>query len=345
MSRPNRGPRLVPVKKRGWKRAVYYIRWTENGRSRERTTGESDVGRAQEKLVAWLVEQSAQGRTGPSGPDQTLIADVLTDYAREHGPHTAAPDRIAYAIDNLLAFWGGTRIDAIRPETCRRYRAERGASDGTIRRELGVLRAAMNHAVKEGQLTAAPFVSLPPAPPGKDRWLMRTEAGALLRAARGEPSVRLHLPLFILLGLHTGARKQAILSLRWNQVDLVRNRIDFNPPGRRQTSKRRPIIPIPRRLGWFLRKAHERATCPYVIHRDGKRLGDVKNGFTAACRRAGLEGVTPHTLRHTAGTWMAQRGVSLWEIGGYLGHSYERTTELYGHHHPDYLERARAALS
>jgi integrase len=156
--------------------------------------------------------------------------------------------------------------------------------------------------------------------------------------------VRLYLPLFILVGLYTGARKQAILTLRWTQVDLVRGRIDFNPSGRRQTSKRRPIIPIPRRLAWFLRMAHQRAASPYVIHRDGEPLGDVKKGFAAACRRAGLEEVSPHTLRHTAGTWMAQRGVSLWEIGGYLGHNHECTTELYGHHHPDYLESARAAL-
>ncbi len=41
---------------------------------------------------------------------------------------------------------------------------------------------------------------------------------------------------------------------------------------------------------------------------------------------------------------MAKCGVGLWEIGSYLGHSYQRTTELNGHHHPDYLERARAAL-
>lgn len=344
MPRPNRGPRLVPLKKRGWKRAVYYIRWTENGRSRERTTGQSEFRRAEEAFAAWLLERGRAGNFSPRSPDKTAIADVLADYANEHGPRTSAPDRIAYAVDRLLEFWDASAVDAIRPETCRRYKAERGASDGTVRRELGVLRAAVNHAVKEGRLTAAPFVWLPPAPPAKDRWLTRSEAAALLRGARSEPSVRLHLPLFVLLGLYTGARKEAILSLRWTQIDLVRNRIDLNTSGRRQTNKRRPIIPIPRRLGWFLRKAHQRASCPYVIHRNGRRLSDVKKGFAAACKRAGLIGVTPHTLRHTAGTWMAQCGVGLWEIGGYLGHSYQRTTELYGHHHPDYLERARAAL-
>lgn len=79
-------------------------------------------------------------------------------------------------------------------------------------------------------------------------------------AARKDKRSRLHLPLFILLALYTGARKEAILSLRWPQVDLQRNLIDFNPPGRERTSKGRPIIPIPRRLMTFLRLAARNAT-------------------------------------------------------------------------------------
>ncbi len=177
------------------------------------------------------------------------------------------------------------------------------------------------------------------------------------------------------LALYTGARKEAILSLRWHQVDLERGRIDFNPPGRTRTSKGRPIIPIPRRLLGFLCRTRARSgELGYVVNRDGRRVADVKRAFATAAIKAGmtepmLDGagkamfavkrrrdgadervpryratVSPHTLRHTAGTWMAQRGVPMWEIGGYLGHSDARTTELYSHHSPDHLARARAAL-
>ena len=45
--------------------------------------------------------------------------------------------------------------------------------------------------------------------------LTEREAAALLRTALREPRVRLHLPLFILIGLYTGSRKEAILTLRW----------------------------------------------------------------------------------------------------------------------------------
>lgn len=59
---------------------------------------------------------------------------------------------------------------------------------------------------------------------------------------------------------------------------------------------------------------------------------------------AHLEGVTPHTLRHTAATWMVAGGVPLGEVARYLGDS-ERTTErVYAKHSPDYLRGAARVL-
>jgi len=96
------------------------------------------------------------------------------------------------------------------------------------------------------------------------------------------------------------------------------------------------VIAVPRPLLVALRRAQARATSPFVIayaHGDGGRVGSVKKDFNSAAERAGIPDCTSHTLRHTAGTWMAQRGVPLYEVAGYLGHSEKRTTELYAHHH------------
>lgn len=273
------------------------------------------------------------------------MIDVLENYAAGHAVHTASPERMAYAIEALGPYWGPKMVSEVNAETCAEYRALRGVSDGTVRRELGVLRAGINYEHRMGRLARPVFVTLPPKPEHRDRWLTRDEAAALLWWSMKDSRTRLYLPLFVLIGLYTGARKGAILSLRWPQVDLDRGRIDFNPPGRKRTAKARPIIPIPRGLLWFLVKARDRGTeLGYVINDSGKPLGDIKRSFTTACAKAGIEDVTPHTLRHTAGTWMAQRGVDLWQIAGYLGHSHERTTELYSHHHPDFLQKAREAL-
>ncbi len=123
------------------------------------------VNKSSASLAASLAERRHAAQGGrPGRADEVTIAEVLTIYASEHAPETATPERIAYAMDALLAFWEDSTIDAIRSATCKRYQVERRVSDGTIRRELGVLRAACRHAVKAGRLIAAPEFTLPPPP-------------------------------------------------------------------------------------------------------------------------------------------------------------------------------------
>jgi integrase len=352
MPRRNSGYRLRFLHKR----QCYYVVWTEGGRSRERSTGTRDLAQAQIALGEFIRKNSRS--TGPRGPSEIQVTDILAEYAEDRAQDTVAPWRIGYAIDALADFWRNRTVAEITRETCRRYGGTRGRSAGTVRRELGVLRAAVNLAHREGRLTRPVHVTLPNAPGPREKWLTRPQAGALLRAALGEPSVRLYLPLFILMALYTGQRKQAILSLRWSQIDLtagydiapapdaVVGRIDFNTPGARRTNKRRARIPIPRKLLGHLRRARKRGVeLGYVISEDGHRIGDIKKGFAAACRRAGLSGVTPHVLRHTCATWLMQQGVQLWEAAGFLGMTPETLERVYGHHHPEFMGNAARALS
>jgi integrase len=350
MSRRNQGPRL------GWlaKRNAYYIFWTERGRSRERSTGTADREKAEVAFAEWL---RGRARTaGPRDPSEVLVTDILTDYATERGPKVVAGDRIAYAVEALAPFWEGNRVADVTRETCEAYakhrsvkpaqgkRKERLLSAGTARRELGVLAAAINHAHREGRITRLVAVFLPERPESKGRWLTRKEAAALLWASR-TPQARLYMPLFILIGLYTGRRKEAILSLRWPQVDLAAGLIAFDNPGRRRTKKQRGTVRIPARLLPHLRRARRRGTdLGYVVHADGHGIGDIKRAFAGACSRAGLTGVTPHTLRHTAATWLMQAGVDKWGAAGFLAMSLETLERTYGHHHPDYQREAADAI-
>ena len=355
MPRPNTGPRLKCVDGR----PNFYIVWFEGGRERRRSTGTADSREAEAQLGAFLRERELSVRpAGPARPGDYLIAAALDLYGTLHAPNAADPQRIAYAMVPLLGFWGEQTVDAITKQTCRAYKTWRKRSDGTVRRELVTLKAALNFAHSEGRLTSVPYVELPAKPEGRDRWLTYSEAAALLNAARsGRRDVRLYLPLFILIGLYTGARADAILSLRWTDVDLAAQRIYFARSGERQTSKRKVKgQPIPRRLMTFLTIARRRGTdLGFVIHNNGERILDIggawdgnlkrrgEGSFGGACKRAGLIGVSPHTLRHTCGTWMAQRGVPLHLIGGWLGHKDSRTTQLYAHHHPDHMSEALRA--
>lgn len=357
MPRRNQGPRLKFLEKRGG----YYIIWYERGRERSRSTGSSDRAIAEIALADFI--RRSRRPHGPVEPHEHSIMTALENYAAEHGVDVAAPERLADAIEALGPFWGTRTVGDVTAETCQQYGRQRGRKPGTIRRELGVLRAAINHEHRRGRITRPVFVYLPPPPDGKDVWLTRSQAAALLWAARHDARCRDYLPLFIEIGLRAGGRKASILELRWPQVNLDRERLDFNPPGRRRTGKGRPIIPISRKLRTFLRLAKKRGSdLGYVVNDHGEQLGDVKRAFATAAVRAGMfkvetrkdaDGkpvevkvptISPHTLRHTCGTWLAQKGTPMFEIAGFLGHTYERTVELYAHHHPDFMSHAKEAM-
>jgi hypothetical protein len=199
MSRRNQGPRLRWLDKRN----CFYIVWTERGRSRERSTGTADREQAEIKLAEFL--QRRGRRAGPRDPAQVLVTDILTEYQEHVGPKVAAPGRIAFAALALTDFFEGNSVADVSPQSCARYAEHRGRSAGTIRRELGVLRAAINLAHKSGCITRPVAVELPERPEPRDRWLTRKEAADLIRAAR-TPRARLYLPHFILIGLYTGLR-------------------------------------------------------------------------------------------------------------------------------------------
>jgi integrase len=82
-----------------------------------------------------------------------------------------------------------------------------------------------------------------------------------------------------------------------------------------------------------------------VIEWGGHQVLSIKKGFAAACKRAGLSDITPHVLRHTAASWMAEKGVDMFRISKFLGHTNTKITEeRYAKLHPDFLSDAAEAL-
>jgi integrase len=355
MPRPNRGHQLKFYQPRGYKARQWVIFWYDRGTKREHATGLVDsraVKNAEGYKTQWLAERERP--SGPVSPDGMTVAQALDLYGTNYAPTVEDPERIGYAIDALLPFWGELPVSSVKGETCRRYAKERkvkrgkklaAAAANTVRRELGTLNAALEYCRIEGYLTAAPAVWLPERGRARDRWLTRKEAAAILRAAKHQDKARLHLPTFILLGLYTGHRANAILTLQWQpnmdggHVDLARGRIDFNPIGKKQTNKRRSHIPIPGPLLIHLRLVRAR-TKQFVIEVDGARVKSCKRSFATASREAKVEGVVRHTLRHTACTWFMHRGVDPELAAGWVGMDPATFRKVYLHHHPDYMGEA-----
>ncbi|MBX9593284.1 MAG: site-specific integrase [Roseomonas sp.] len=291
-------------------------------------------------------------------PETPTIGAILDGYAADRKGNTERPLHSPAALEAcckaLRRHLGDLGPELLTKPRCRLYARQRRAegyevgppaarrrkpvSDGTIIRELCALRAALKWAKAEKWLAEVPYVEVPGAPPPRDRWLTRAEAAGLAGGC-GD----FHIKLFVMLGLHTAARRAAILTLTWDRVDLNAGRIDYGT-GRGNKGRVRSV-PIAAELMAHLIPARDLAQSDFVVEFAGAPVKSVLTGFRAACRRAGLAGVTPNVLRHTAATWMAQDGVPMWEIAGYLGHKDVRMVErVYGHHSPEHLKAASGAI-
>jgi len=128
-------------------------------------------------------------------------------------------------------------------------------------------------------------------------------------------------------------------------VDFERRLIHYDRRGRRENKKRRAVVPINAVALAELQAQRLAAVTEHVIEFRGRRVASVKNGFSAACRRAGIDDCSPHVLRHSAATHMVMAGVPMVEIARMLGDSVAMVEQVYGKHSPDFLRGAADALA
>jgi integrase len=362
MPRKAKGARLYLDRSRG----QYVIRDGTKKRGTGCSAGELEA--AQKALAAYLAEKYTPVKD--SRPSIVTVDDVITFYSNEIIPKQRSASTSAYAADRILDWWSGKSLSEVKRSTCKAYadfrtsqklpQAKRGAalekriSAETARRELTVLRAAINAYHAETPLDAVPVVTLPEAAPPRARWLTRAEAARFLRTARKHPdkAARRALIRFFILGIYSGTRSGAIRELCWmpnvmgGWVDLTAGVLHRRAESVAETKKRRPPIKIPRRLLGHLQRWHEIDTHPrqdssplpvQVVHVSGETVLKQRRSWEWVRDKAGLgPEVVPHILRHTAATWLMQSGATQWDAANFLGMSPEVLWDVYGHHHPDF---------
>lgn len=268
-----------------------------------------------------------------SAKEAKTVGEIMAGYLADKEGRATAYQRMLDAWKALKPEAAHFRPDQIDRQWSRDYAQKRrnaGRQDGTIRRELSTLGTALRWANRN---TPA-MIELPPSPPPKDRVLTKAEVDRLVDAAD-----RFHVKLAIRLMYATAARKEAILDLTWDRVDLERGQIKLaKDDGKRR--KGRATVPVGPNALALLKQAKEAALSDYVVEWAGGPVKSIRTGFDSACERAGLKDVTPHVLRHSAAVALAEAGHAMAEIAQYLGHSDDRITQrVYSRYSPEYLKK------
>jgi integrase len=328
------------------KDGYYDIRYEQDGETKTKSTGTKDP-KAAERFRA----QFAADWSKPTTNAKAVVSDAIDLYWAYKEATIKQPVSARAALNNVVRLMGELSIAKLTQRDFDTYARTRlsekrknGAgtvSEGTVSKELRLFRAALNYAHRERLITNAVTFRLPTKSSGvRDVWITKDQANRIIENASP------HIALFVLIALSTAKRREAILQLKWDAVDLTASReaIDF---GDDVGNKRRGSTPISgiSRLIDRLKAAKETSTSEHVIEFRGKPLLDVKNGVKQACVRAGIEVITSHVLKHSAITWMVQGGVGLERIAKFSNTSKQMIEQVYGHHSPEYLREVSNAVT
>jgi integrase len=254
----------------------------------------------------------------------------VADLAKLHHqlkPHPYQANRMLAVVGSLYSFAARRRILPVGFNPARgieKY-SERGRERFLGAEELNRL----GEAIREAETSGLPYVvdeakpKAKHAPKEKNR---RTRIGPHAAAA-------------IRLLIFTGARLREILHLRWEHVDFERGLLLLADS---KTGKKAIVLNAPAldvlanlpRIGSYVIAGEKAGT------KDELPRADLKRPWGAIARRAKLDGVRIHDLRHTHASVGAGAGLGLPIIGKLLGHSQAATTARYAHLDADPLRRA-----
>ena len=126
----------------------------------------------------------------------------------------------------------------------------------------------------------------------------------------------------------TGAG-QEILYLKWNDIDFNRKIIVVTQSNSKNKKTRK--IPMNSMVSEALQEINDKSEYVFCNPETGEPYHSIKTSFGKALKRAGLEGVRFHDLRHTAATMMVTSGVDIVTVQQVLGHSDIKMTARYTH--------------
>ena len=317
-------------------------------------------------VQTWAADQEAQIRRGewvnPNGGKITL-EQWHTKWLDTRRVENATTERTASwwrnYIEPKFGKWPLASIQSWDVEAWVTDLEHRKIGAPTVNGALRLLGQMLRAAIKHKLLSADPTdgISATPPSPHVDRILTRAEADKLLAQFKGQDRV------FVSMLLYCGLRFQEAAGLRRFRVDLLRKRIQIAKVLPRKGPEKGPktpsgvrAVPLTDELVVELSKVIPGpdeglvfTSRPKQGTAGGKQIRYPHwhtHVWTPALEKAKLADPqpTPHDLRHTYGTWLAEAGVPPRQIADLMGHKSLRSVERYIHGTEARFDQARAAL-
>ncbi len=262
--------------------------------------------------------------------EKGLAANSLESYRRDLGRLKAWAERCRRAAEEL----DKKELTQLLMSFTREGLAPRSSA-----RALSAVRGFYHWLLLDGHIKADPTAELA-APRGEQklpRFLSQEEVGQLLEAPDTGTDEGLRDRAMIELLYATGLRVSELVTLPKGSVDVDGGILHCTGKGSKQRR-----VPVGRAAINWLQK-YEAARRSLVSNgKDPNRIFVGQGGrpltrqdFWASLKRhaqkAGLDGVTPHVLRHSFATHLLEHGADTRSVQAMLGHSDLATTQIYTH--------------
>jgi len=244
------------------------------------------------------------------------------------------------AIARWKAHIGGVRIDKLSAPMIHSYREKRlalksrkapnnGISERTVNLDVIALRHVLRFAMDGALIDDLPKIrALKPRPPGRRPLVTKEQFNRLLAAATEETTKNSRLFRYYLRFLAlTGAREKESLAVRRKDVDFARGTVTIGADGASKNSKAREIDFSPE-LEVLLKEMI--ATLPpdtsWLFPSPQRGAKDIhaqtlRESLKAVRKKAVLEWVGFHDLRHFFASQCVMTGIDFMTIASWLGHS------------------------